>query len=228
MDFSFVLAVFDKMPWFVIPLLVSFFALSIILKTAWFKGVMGEWMVNVLIKLRLNKRHYHLIKNVTLPTEDGSTQIDHIIVSPFGVFVIETKNMKGWIFGSEHQKEWTQKVYRYSSTFQNPLHQNYKHTKTLEGCLDIASSRIFSVIIFIGDSILKTKLPANVAYARGAIKYIKSKTAVILSNQEVTEIIDKIKNGRLQAGFETNRQHIAHVNDIVSEKSSSKVADNVK
>ncbi|WP_339385147.1 nuclease-related domain-containing protein, partial [Vibrio paracholerae] len=41
-------------------------------------------------------------------TEDGTTQIDHIVVSKFGVFVIETKYMKGWIFGSKDQKQWTQ------------------------------------------------------------------------------------------------------------------------
>ena len=76
------------------------------------KVVMGELFVNVVAKVRLDKRIYTLFKNVTLPTEDGTTQIDHIIVSRYGVFVIETKNMKGWIFGNPQQKTWTQKIYR--------------------------------------------------------------------------------------------------------------------
>ena len=59
------------------------------------KGILGELFVNVVAKVRLDKRIYILFKNVTLPTEDGTTQIDHIIVSRYGVFVIETKNMKG-------------------------------------------------------------------------------------------------------------------------------------
>jgi len=44
----------------------------------------------------LNKDEYKTIKNVTLPAEGGTTQIDHIIVSQYGVFVIETKNMAVW------------------------------------------------------------------------------------------------------------------------------------
>ena len=83
---------------------------------------MGEFAVNVSAKLLLDKERYHLIKDVTLPTTDGTTQIDHIIVSIYGVFVVETKNMKGWIFGSPQQKTWTQKIYKHSQKFQNPLH----------------------------------------------------------------------------------------------------------
>jgi hypothetical protein len=48
------------------------------------------------------------------------------------VFVVETKNMKGWIFGSATQPFWTQKIFRSNYKFQNPLHQNYKHVKTLQ------------------------------------------------------------------------------------------------
>ncbi len=53
-----------------------------------------------------------LFKNVSLPTEDGTTQIDHVLVSEFGVFVVETKNMKGWIFGGPHQRCLAQEIYR--------------------------------------------------------------------------------------------------------------------
>ena len=83
--------------WFLIPFVV----LIAVLKSPWFKGVIGEFIVNVSAKLMLDKNEYHLIKNVTLPTEDGTTQIDHIIASVYGVFVVETKNMKGWIFGAK-------------------------------------------------------------------------------------------------------------------------------
>jgi|TARA_A200000159_G_scaffold38471_1_gene34845 restriction system protein len=105
----------------------------------------------------LNPNTYHLIKNVTLPTDDGSTQIDHIIVSKFGVFVVETKNMKGWIFGNPKQRMWTQKLYKHSSKFQNPLHQNYKHVQTLVSVLGLNDDQVHSVIVFVGDS--KAELP---------------------------------------------------------------------
>ena len=117
-----------SMLWYLIPLAL----LAGLFKLPWFKGVLGEFQVNLLLNLFLSKDKYHLIKNVTLPTEDGTTQIDHILVSQYGVFVIETKNMKGWIFGSSNQKQWTQKIFKHSSKFQNPIHQNYKHIKHLK------------------------------------------------------------------------------------------------
>ena len=112
---------------------------------------------------------------MTLPTEDGTTQIDHIIVSKYGIFVVETKNMNGWIFGSERQKMWTQQIYRHKTKFQNPLHQNYKHVKTLENALDIEPEKIVSVIVFVGEATFKTSMPANVnrrGRARGLKLYL--------------------------------------------------------
>jgi restriction system protein len=62
-------------------------ALVIILKTPWFKGWIGELQINLVTKFFLSKDTYHLIKNVTIPADGGTTQIDHVIVSHFGVFV---------------------------------------------------------------------------------------------------------------------------------------------
>ncbi len=59
------------------------------------------------------------------------TQLDHVVVSRFGVFVIETKNYRGWIFGSEKQPQWTQQIYRQKNRFQNPLHQNASSAKNV-------------------------------------------------------------------------------------------------
>ena len=207
------------MLWYLVPLAL----LAGLLKSPWFKGVLGEFQVNLLLKLSLSKDKYHLIKNVTLPTEDGTTQIDHILVSQYGVFVIETKNMKGWIFGSPNQKQWTQKIFKHSSKFQNPIHQNYKHIKTLENCLNIPPESIFSVIVFIGDSTFKTDMPSNVTYAGGCIKYIKSKSAKLLSQEQVHEVSKTIQGGRLKPSIKTNREHVAHVKQIINSKRSDKV-----
>jgi len=145
----------------------------------------GELIVNLVTKFSLDKNKYTLFKNVTLPTEDGSTQIDHVIVSRYGIFVIETKNMKGWIFGSPQQKTWTQKIYRHSSKFQNPLHQNYKHTQTLQSALGIEPDKIFSLVVFVGDNEFKIPMPENVVYADEYIRFIKDNTQPIFSGREI-------------------------------------------
>ncbi len=201
--------------WYLLPiiLIVAF------LKSPWGKGIIGEFLVNTSSKIKLDKNKYHLIKNVTLPTEDGTTQIDHIIVSEYGIFVVETKNMKGWIFGDEKQKYWTQKIYKNTNKFQNPLHQNYKHIKTIQNELGIEQDKIFSVIVFAGDSEFKTKMPENVRQGIGYIDYIKSKTKKILSKDEVSKIISQIESGRLSKSFKTHREHVKHVKDIIDKKS---------
>ena len=195
------------------PFIYIFLLLLIItiVKTAWFKGIIGEFIVNVSAKLLLDKEKYHLIKNVTLPTENGTTQIDHIIVSKYGIFVVETKNMKGWIFGNEKQRTWTQKIFKHSNKFQNPLYQNYKHTQTLQSLLGLTDREVYSLIVFVGDSTFKTDMPPNVTEGGGYIRYIKSKTREVLSPAETREIIRKIESGRLKPSIKTNKEHINHL-----------------
>jgi ribosomal protein L37AE/L43A len=214
MNFTPIITQVISILWYLIPIGI----IVAILKSAWFKGVAGEYIVNLSAKLFLNKEEYHLIKNVTLPTEDGSTQIDHVIVSKYGVFVVETKNIKGWIFGSPNQKYWTQQIYKYKNKFQNPLHQNYKHTKVLGDLLGLGANQIFSVVVFVGDSTFKTEMPENVTYGKGYIRFIKSKKQPVLSETEVESIKRKIETGRLVPSFRTNREHVKHVKTIVAEK----------
>lgn len=202
--------------WLPILILVLLF-----LKTPFAKGLVGELLVNIAINIRLDKKLYHLINNVTLPTQEGTTQIDHILVSPYGVFVIETKNMSGWIFGSKHEKVWTQNIYKQKHKFQNPLHQNYKHVKTIELILELEKEKIFSVVVFVGDSTFKTELPQNVTYASGLFRYINSKTKIILSQKEVESVIAAIESGRLSKTFKTHKEHVKHVQEIVTTKESA-------
>lgn len=204
--------------WYLIPVLV----LLGIIKSAWFKGKAGEFQVNLLARLRLDKAYYYLIKNVTLPTDDGTTQIDHVVVSEFGVFVVETKNMKGWIFGTPHQAQWTQTIYRSSHTFQNPLRQNCKHVKTLQALLGLDDNQIQSVVVFVGDSTFKTPMPPNVTYGSGYIRFIKAHTTRLLSLEQVQRVVDQIAEGRLVASFRTDRSHVRHVKGRVENKAPRK------
>ena len=217
MDLTPIFQSLSSVIFYLIPLVV----IARILKSPWFKGFIGELVVNFLLKLSLDKSQYHLLKNITLPTEDGSTQIDHILVSKFGIFVIETKNMKGWIFGSKNQKQWTQKIYKHTSRFQNPLHQNYKHTKTLASYLNVPETSIFSVIVFIGGCEFKTKMPENVIFSGNLIGYIKSNSETILTEEQVSTIISTIQSERFAPTLKTHRTHVAHVHNIIEQKENS-------
>ncbi|WP_417666943.1 NERD domain-containing protein [Pseudidiomarina sp.] len=191
-----------------------------ILNTSWFKGKLGEFLVNLAAKIHLDKDQYHLIKDVTLPTDDGTTQIDHIIVSIYGVFVVETKYFRGWIFGSEKQKTWTQVIYRNKYNFQNPLHQNYKHTQVLKEILQLTEEQIYSLIVFIGDSQFKSQMPDNVFFGARYINFIQAKKMPVLSTEEVRAIRDKIESNALTRSIQTSRAHRQHVKEIIEQKTN--------
>ncbi|OSR34291.1 hypothetical protein BV323_04233 [Pseudomonas syringae pv. actinidiae] len=89
--------------------LLTALLLLALLKSPWAKGHIGELWVRLFAHCKLDKTVYRRLHNVTLNTADGTTQIDHVFISPFGIFVLETKNMRGWIFGSEKQPQWTRK-----------------------------------------------------------------------------------------------------------------------
>ena len=200
--------------WYLVAILV---VLSIV-STAWFKGVMGELMITVFIRWKLNKHVYHLINNVTLPTEDGTTQIDHIIVSIYGVFVIETKNLRGWIFGRPNQKTWTLQRYKKRYLFQNPLRQNYKHIKALQSTSNLEDKQLHSLVVFVGDSEFKTAMPENVIYGGRFIQFIESKTEKLLSPKRVIEITQAIEANRLSRTLKTQRAHVLHVKRLIADK----------
>lgn len=180
-----------------------------------YKGEVGEYIVNQQAKRFLDKDKYHLVNNVTLPTVDGTTQIDHIIISIHGVFVVETKNMTGWIFGNPKHRTWTQIIYGDRYKFQNPLHQNYKHVKTLKSLLRLNSLQLHSVVVFVGECEFKTEMPENVTYLEDFIEYIESKQQLVFVESEVKEIIEKIEIERLEPSLETHREHVKHLKNRI-------------
>lgn len=178
------------------------------------KGKMGEFAVAAHVKLYLDRDSYTLLNDCTLPDEQNqTTQIDHILLSPFGIFVIETKNYKGWIFGSQHQKTWTQKIYKKSFKFQNPLHQNYKHQKVLEAVLsDIVEPQfIHSLVVFMPDCEFKTQMPQNVFRGAAWTDYVKTFQEVMIPPMKLKRIQLRIEKEVLEKSWKTNRQHVENL-----------------
>lgn len=177
-----------------------------------FKGWIGEWMVCRGLK-RLDAGLYRQFHDLYLPRPDGTgtTQIDHVIVSPYGIFVIETKNYKGWIFGSEKQRQWTQQIYRTKHRFQNPLHQNHLHVKALMSLLDLPADKLHPVIFFIGGSEFKTPMPANVIN-RGLLLWITNHTEILLDPDIVRASQASLDSLRLATDRRTvAREHVRSI-----------------
>lgn len=186
---------------------------------ALFRGWTGELKTKFINGLFLNEQ-YQIFNNVIIQTERGSTQIDHVIVSKYGLFAIETKDKTGWIFGDTKQEQWTQVIYNKKYQFQNPLRQNYRHTKALSEFLGIEHDKIHSLVIFWGDCEFKSPMPDNVfkgSIFNGKFKnYIQSKNITLLSPDEIDRICSDLIRAKDSAGFLAGWHHSKELKDRYS------------
>ena len=156
---------------------------------------------------RLDANIYRRIDDIILLSKNSTTQIDHVLVSVFGVFVIETKNMRGWIFGSEKDRTWCQSIYGHKNQFQNPLRQNYRHIECLADFLKLDRQFFHSVVFFVGECEFRTPLPSNVLRS-GLSSYIKSFNDSLLTQPQVEEIERKLRKVKATSGL-AKSDHLA-------------------
>jgi hypothetical protein len=160
---------------------------------------------------------YFLCSDIVLKTQTGTTQIDQIIISRFGIFVVEIKNYKGWIFGNAKAAQWTQVLTSGKYRFQNPLRQNYKHIKTLQSLFNYREDTFKSLVVFSGQVGFKTEVPENVVRGGAAyINFIKKHQTVLLSDDAVKKSFEHIENNRL-----SNEEHQAHIAKIKEQYSNA-------
>ncbi len=181
-----------------------------LLNTAAARGRRGEAVVKSALLFNF-PAEYKTLHNITLPTGDGTTQIDHVIVSPYGVFCLETKTMQGWIFGSAEQRTWTQVIYKKKTQFQNPLRQNYKHTETIRSLLNLPKDQVHSVIAFVGSATFKTTMPENVGTTHTCLAYINRFKTRLYPDEEVQRMVDTLQAGRLEPTRATHRLHVQNL-----------------
>ncbi|WP_405241606.1 NERD domain-containing protein [Lentisalinibacter salinarum] len=193
---------------------VLILAIGAYLKSPKVRGAKGESKVSTRLSLFLPSGSYEVFNDVTLPTARSSTQIDHIVISPFGVFVIETKNYSGWIFGSADARHWTQVLYKKKHRLFNPLWQNAHHVKAVRRFLALPDRYVFSVIVFVGNAKIKTKkkLPSNVVYLRQLRSFIRSKSERILSAHEINSASRKLRYHQKSVTAEERAPHVSVVN----------------
>ena len=201
------------------------FIIIVLSKNAVVKGIAGEFVVNVALKFGLDSGTYKLLKNTIISDQDGgTTQIDHVVISPFGIFVIETKNMKGWIFGDRNSAVWTQQIFKSKNKFQNPFFQNHKHVKCLAELIDIDEKYFNHVIAFVGDCEIKTKdklPPSLVTGGIGVISYIKTHKELFFDTETVERLVSLINDSRIENNWQNRKAHINYAKSIVKSKKNN-------
>jgi hypothetical protein len=183
------------------------------------KGMMGELRVEEELE-RLQDDEYEVINDILISTKKGSIQIDHIVVSKYGIFVIESKNYTGWIHGNENSEYWTQSIYAYKTQFRNPIKQNWSHIYALKDILkDYKQVRYHPIVVFAGSAELKnvfTKTP--VIYTDELFKTIMDERSIShLQIEQVKKIAQKIREANIQ-DKKARKEHLYRVQDRAYER----------
>ena len=177
-------------------------------------GNLGEAKVaNTLSRLS----HPHvLLNNVTLPTDSGTTQIDHILVTESGLFIIETKHYQGWILGRPRDDYWTQVIYRKKSRFRNPLLQNYGHVKTVQSLFKLPESAFTGLVVFSRDAEFKSDLGSQVIRLNQLLEFVEHRHGAVLDERQMAYVVGRIEMKRLRRSLETDEYHLNYVRQKIS------------
>lgn len=164
------------------------------------------------IQTRFVAPNYHLMNHITLQMHDGTTQVDHILVSRFGVFVIETKDYNGWIFANAKHANWTQVFFQKKSQFQNPIFQNLRHVRAVHEVLDfLPADCVQSVVVFTGEAEFKTEVPAGVFSLTRFVEHIKGQSAELISLNRMQFCVGRLETARLAISKQTDVEHVENL-----------------
>ena len=203
---------------FIIILLVIVFSVSTTSETPSQIGAAGEDEVSDILSNL--PQDYRKINNIIIPTKNGTTQIDHIVVSPYGIFVIETKNYSGWIFGSNNSKNWKQTFKTESHYFYNPIKQNWAHIYALSELLNLYTKFFKPVVVFSDNATLNVESSTPVINMWGLKAHIMSFTQEILTYEQVEKIYNTITSGNI-VGLESEEQHVQTVKARLAKQKES-------
>lgn len=179
-------------------------------------GAIGEAFVSRKLH-ELPEASYSILNNILLPSSGNTptTQIDHIVVSIYGIFCIETKSHSGWIYGSAQSKYWKQVKYANRYPLYNPLWQNYAHIKALERVLSLHMRQpIVSLIAFPSAERIRVRGTDKVGRTYEVINKIKSYLEPIYTAEECEGIVWLIKNANI-TDKGAAKQHKADVREMV-------------
>ncbi len=178
-----------------------------------FRGFFGEFWV----KRELNKlpKDEYIVLNDIMINNNGTHQIDHIVISKYGIFVIEMKNFYGIIIGKEKNDKWIQKFRSKKFYFPNPIHQNYGHIKTLEELLKIDYNKFISIVCFSNQVKLKVESNTIVTQLDFINEKIKENNEIKI-NVSIKEIAETINKYNIKDKKE-RKKHIKIINTRIKE-----------
>ena len=200
---------------FIVLILVILFKIN----SSKIKGSVGEFKVNT--RLNFLGNEYISLNDILIKSSNGNTsQIDELVLSEYGIFIIETKNYKGWIFGNEKSENWTQVIFNEKHTFRNPIKQNWSHVYALKNVLsEFPNIHYFPIVVFTGDATLKgIESTVPVIYSNRLNSTIKNLSSEkCLSQTEVKKIKSILESVEITEKM-ARKEHVKNIKQNIVEK----------
>lgn len=180
------------------------------------KGYLGEKSVATILSL-LPSDKYKIINDLLIEVDGRTIQIDHLVVSIYGIFVIKTKNYKGRITGSDNSDYWTKNMFGNKYTFYNPIRQNKSHVLALSKQLGFSLNKFIPIIVFSNGAELKVNTTHNVIYTTQINRVIKEYSEIKFSETDIQKLYDKISLLNIVSP-EVRKQHVLEIQNTIATK----------
>jgi predicted RNA-binding Zn-ribbon protein involved in translation (DUF1610 family) len=191
---------------------------------AFFRGKEGEVSVRIWLKL-LPSDQYKVINDLLISSHGHTSQIDHVVVSEYGIFVIETKNYQGWIYGGNYSEYWTQNIFGKKYELRNPILQNQGHVRALKRLLpDVSPDTFIPIVAFSRRATLKLSTNEPVVYWSSLIREIRSHKTRHLTPEMVQQVYTLLLSSN-QVSKEKRKQHVKNVKTTIT-RNQNAVANN--
>ena len=177
----------------IIPLLLLFFFFA----SPRFRGDIAESRVRRILAQGFDKKSYTVLNDLVVPFGGGTIQIDHVVVSRFGIFVIESQYARGWVSGTAVQDRWKQQSLGRTSRFDNPLHQNRLQVEALQALLEFPRLAFQPIVVMAGQKGFKTDMPQNVVEPEKLVRYMRKKAQHQLTSEQTARALKGIEAARL-------------------------------
>ena len=164
-----------------------------------FRGDIAQTRVRRILAAGLEKNRYTLFNDITIPSGGGTVHIDHLIVSRFGIFVIKSQYVRGWVSGEEFQDRWKLYHWRRFTRIDNPLHRNALQVEALENILKVPSRTLHPIVVLVGQNGFKSAMPERVLTPEKLLAYMRKKARQVLDGEQADRVIKEIEAARIQS-----------------------------
>lgn len=179
------------------------------------RGWIGEQKTRWLHLGRLDSKIYKTQHDLLVPHNrrpSEMTQIDHVVASRYGVFVIETKYWGGLIYGKEHEKRWTLAFGRHTRHQpKNPLRQNHGHLMAVARYCGLQPDQVHSLVFLAGDGEPKTlsEMGPQVVHKSGLAERIESHRTLLLDEASLDRCVALLRKAKRETTPAKRRAHLA-------------------